>query len=441
MELHELGVLDLRAAISSGEIDAPEAVASSLDRIDSSGSLNAIVETRLQAVDEARQAKGALLGVPVVVKDMFVDGDRTPTVGSRIGGHWLSGTAEVIARLRRAGAVVVAYSNLHEWGVGTTSAITATGPIRNPWERDRVPGGSSGGSAAALAAGLVPAAIGTDAGGSIRIPASCCGVVGLKPTWGVVPMSGWVEGEDTPIDHIGPMARSVPDVRALFEVLIDGGVETVDPAQIKVGIARRHFFDDLDPAFARTIEDAIGYLDDMVADVREVDVDAVEDGGHAIALLLLPHTANLLKEDLEKRPGDLQPETMNVVMLGASMQESDIEQGRAVREAISIGWEKVFAEVDVVITPTTPAPPPLISEQTYQLRGGVTNADLPNIALNGPMNLGGVPSLSLPCGEADGLSVNVTLTAARGRDAVVLSLGEALETAFGGEYANRVADL
>jgi aspartyl-tRNA(Asn)/glutamyl-tRNA(Gln) amidotransferase subunit A len=441
MELYELGVLDLRAAISSGEVDASEAVASSLDRIDSARSLNAIVEARHQAGDEARQAKGSLLGVPVVVKDMFVDGGRTPTVGSRIGGHWLTGTAEMIERLRRAGAVVLAYSNLHEWGVGTTSAITATGPIRNPWDPDRVPGGSSGGSAAALAAGLVPAAIGTDAGGSIRIPASCCGVVGLKPTWGVVPMGGWVEGEDAPIDHIGPMARSVPDVRALFEVLTDGEVETVDTAQIKVGIARRHFFEDLDPAFARTIEDAIGYLNDIVADVREVEVDAVENGRHAIALLLLPHTANLLKEDLEKRPDDLQPETMNVVMLGAAMQESDIEQGRAVRDAISIGWEKVFTEVDVVITPTTPAPPPLISEQTYQLRGGVTNADLPNIALNGPMNLGGVPSLSLPCGKADGFSVNVTLTAARGRDAIVLSLGEALEVAFDGEFANRIADL
>jgi aspartyl-tRNA(Asn)/glutamyl-tRNA(Gln) amidotransferase subunit A len=442
MELHELGVLDLRAAISSGEADASEAVASSLDRMDASRSLNAIVEARPQAADEASRATGGLRGVPVVVKDMFVDDGRTPTVGSRIGGHWLTGTAEVIERLRRAGAVVVAYSNLHEWGVGTTSAITATGPIRNPWAPDRLPGGSSGGSAAALAAGLAPAAIGTDAGGSIRIPSSCCGVVGLKPTWGLVPMSGWVEGEDPPIDHIGPMARSVPDVRALFQVLVDGEVETMDPARLRVGIPRKHFFDDLDPTFASTIEDAIGHLDDTVADVREIEVDAVENGGHAIALLLLPHTANLLKEDLERRPHDLQPETRNVLMLGAAMQETDIEQGRAVREAISVGWEKAFAEVDVAITPTTPAPPPLISEQTYRLRGGVTNADVPNIALNGPMNLAGVPSLSLPCGKTpDGVTVNVTLTAAKGRDAVVLSLGEALEAALGGEFANRIADL
>jgi aspartyl-tRNA(Asn)/glutamyl-tRNA(Gln) amidotransferase subunit A len=245
MQLHELGLLDLCAAISSGDADAVEAVESSLDRIDAAGSLNAIVEARPQARDEARGARGPLAGVPVAIKDMFVDGGRAPTVGSRIGGHWLSGTAEVIDRLRRAGAVVVAYSNLHEWGVGTTSAITATGPIRNPWDSERVAGGSSGGSAAALAAGLVPAAIGTDAGGSIRIPASCCGVVGLKPTWGVVPMAGWVEGEDAPIDHIGPMARSVADVRALFEVLVDRRVERVDPKQITVGVARRHFFDDL----------------------------------------------------------------------------------------------------------------------------------------------------------------------------------------------------
>jgi aspartyl-tRNA(Asn)/glutamyl-tRNA(Gln) amidotransferase subunit A len=439
VELHELGLLDLSAAISSGDADAVEAVASSLDRIDAWGSLNAIVEARPQARDEAREARGPLAGVPVVVKDMFVDGDRAPTVGSRIGGHWLRGTAEVIDRLRRAGAVVVAYANLHEWGIGTTSAVTATGPIRNPWDPERVAGGSSGGSAAALAAGLAPAAIGTDAGGSIRIPASCCGVVGLKPTWGIVPMAGWVEGEEGLIDHIGPMARSVADVRALFEVLVDSRVETVDPTRITVGIARKHFFDDLDPSVARTIEEAIGHLRDIVADVREVEVDGVEDGGHAIALLLLPHTAKLLRKDLEKRPDDLQPETRNVVMLGAAMQDGDIEQGRDIRDAISTGWEKVFAEVDVVVTPSTPAPPPLVSEPTYRLGSGVTNVDLPNIALNGPMNLGGVPSLSVPCGKVDGFSVNVSLTAAKGRDATVLSLGEALEAAFDGEYAHRIA--
>ena len=210
-------------------------------------------------------------------------------------------------------------------------------------------------------------------------------------------------------------------------------------SQQPVGIARWHFFDDLDPGFARTIEDAIGRLDGIVADVREIEVDAVENGGHAIALLLLPHTAKLLREDLEKRPDDLQPETRNVVMLGAAMQDSDIEQGWAIKDAITIGWEKAFAEVDVVVTPTTPAPPPLISEQTYRLGGAVTNADLPNIALNGPMNLGGVPSLSLPCGRVDDLSVNVSLTAAKGRDATVLSLGEALEAALDGEFANRIA--
>ena len=235
------------------------------------------------------------------------------------------------------------------------------------------------------------------------------------------------------------MARSVADVRALFEVLVDRRVEIVDPKQITVGIARRHFFDDLDPGVARAIEDAIGHLDGIVAGVKEIEVDAVEDGGHAIALLLLPHTANLLREDLEKRPDDLQPETRNVVMMGAAMQESDIEQGRAVKEEITSGWEKAFAEVDVVVTPSTPAPPPLVSEQTYRLRGGVTNADIPNIALNGPMNLGGVPSLSLPCGKVDGFSVNVSLTAAKWRDATVLSLGEALEAAFDGEYAHRIA--
>jgi aspartyl-tRNA(Asn)/glutamyl-tRNA(Gln) amidotransferase subunit A len=171
----------LVAGISDGSIDSGDTVAESLARIDAyNDRLKAFVAVRPEGPAEVVRGSGRLTGVPVGVKDVFVVDDRAPTMGSRVHAAGMRGTALVVERLRAAGAVVAGYTNLHEWAVGTTSIETATGPIRNPWNTDHVAGGSSGGSAAALAAGLVPAALGSDLGGSIRVPAACCGVVGLK---------------------------------------------------------------------------------------------------------------------------------------------------------------------------------------------------------------------------------------------------------------------
>lgn len=436
-----LSLGDLRAALDAGKVSGREVVTASLERARAlNDTVNAFTELRDDAAERVAD-EGPLAGVPVAVKDMLVDEDRPPTCGSRAGGHWMRGTAEVCRRLRAAGATVIGYTNLHEWGVGTTSAITATGPIRNPWDLELCPGGSSGGSAAALAAGIVPLALGTDAGCSIRIPAAYCGVTGLKPTFGRVPTEGFVN-DGLMIDHIGPLARSVDDVAALFGVLVEGPVSLPDAAGLQLGIARRHFFEDLDPAIAETTEGALETLEGLVAGVTDVDVAGVENANYAIALILLPVAARALEQDLRERPDAFRPETLNVLALGATMGTEELQQGEAARRASVAAWDEAFAEVDVIVTPTASAPPPTIAEQTVTLPSGSHHADTANIAMNGPMNLGGVPALSLPCCElSSGMTASVTLSAARGNDEAVLAVGRALEQALDGAYANRIAPL
>ena len=439
---YELSIAQLSASFAEGELRPEDVVATSLARIeDLNDSLNAFVETRPSAVQEAAAGRGALAGVPVALKDVFVVDGRAPTMGSHIHADWLSGTAEVVSRLRRAGAAIVGFTNLHEWAIGTTSIETAIGPIRNPWDTDHVAGGSSGGSAAALAAGITPAAIGTDRGGSIRVPSACCGVVGLKPTWGLVPTSGYV-GEGNAIDHIGPMARTVADVRLLLEVLAPGDYRGPDVSGLTVGIPTNYFFEDVEPETAAAIENALALIEPLVARVVPVEIAGVEGSRLAASVMALPQVAEQLGDALYSRYDELQPETAQVLTLGAQMSDEDRARGETIKDAITAGWADAFSEADVVVTPTLPGPPALISEKTVALPSGIASADLAYIALNAPMNLGGVPCLSLPCGEtAEGWTVNASLTAARGGDALVLAVGAALEAALDGAYSNRVASL
>ena len=430
----------LREAIAGGSIRAHEGVVVAFQRIEAlDGSLNAFVTARPEAVREAEGARGPLAGVPVGLKDAFVHAGRAPTMGSRVHAEGMRGTAAVVERLCAAGAVIAGYTNLHEWAVGTTSIETATGPIRNPWNTDHVAGGSSGGSAAALAAGLVPAALGTDLGGSIRVPAACCGVVGLKPTWGLVPTTGYA-GDGGDIDHVGPMARTVADVRSLLEVVAPADYSAPDVSALAVGVPRSYFFDDVEPETGRIVEEAIALLGKRVRRVVEIEIASVETTRYAITALALPFLAGLVGDALVDRADELQPEVAQVLTLGAQMPEEDRAQGRDARAAISSGWAETFEQVDVVVTPTLPAPPALISEKTVALPSGTASADLSYIALNAPMNLGGVPCLTLPCGEtAEGWSVGASLTAAAGRDSTVLALGAELEALLDGAYANRIA--
>jgi aspartyl-tRNA(Asn)/glutamyl-tRNA(Gln) amidotransferase subunit A len=435
-EVLEGGIREVRAAIERGDATPASVAAASVEAIGRRGDLNAFVETSRVDVPPGN---GPLRGVALAVKDMFVDRDRIPTCGSDAPATWLSGTALVVERLRAAGALVTGYSNLHEWGVGTTSAVTRTGPIRNPWDPALVAGGSSGGSAAALAAGMVTAAIGSDAGGSIRVPAACCGVVGLKPTHGRVPMDGFA-GEGGTIDHVGPLARSVEDVALLLGVMADEEIVPEDAARLRVGVPRGLFFDDVDPGVAHAVDAAIEVLGAVGAGVRAVDLSSAATASFAVPALLLPLFARRLDDVIARTPEAFQPPTLRLLELGRDATDRDVEQAENVRRTVVADWERVFAEVDVVVTPTVPAPPAPIETLLVDLPAGETSAELAHLRTNAPMNLGGVPALSLPCGELPrGPTTSMTLTAARGRDEAVLGLGLAFERATDSVYTGRIA--
>ena len=429
-------------ASAARSLDPRTTVSDALDAIGSVGrELNAFIDARPQARDEATEASGPLAGMPIALKDMFVDGGRIPTCGSNVGAYWTSGTATVVRRLRDAGAAIVGYTNLHEWGLGTTSAVSAWGPIRNPRDRSRVAGGSSGGSAVAVAAGIVPAAIGTDAGGSIRIPAACCEIVGFKPTWGRVPLGGFAEGEaGPPIDHAGPLARSVDDVRTVFEVLADVGMTDVDVSELRVGLIRPHFFDDIDPVIESAVLDGVALLAPAVASVTDVELEGVASAWTALPTLLLAHTARLLSDAVRERPHDFQPSTLELLRRGLDLSAEEIAGADSIRVALQQAWDRLFEEVDVVVTPTIPAPPPAVDHLAVQRPSGTASAESAYISFNSPMNLGGVPALSLPVGEdRNGRAVNATITGARDRDDLVLAVGRAFEEATGRRYVGRVA--
>ena len=386
----------------------------------------------VELTDDPVHDEGPLAGIPIAVKDVFVDQDRSPTMGSRVHAPPMTGTAALLSRLRSLGASVIGYTNLHEWAIGTTSDLSALGPIRNPWDLDRVAGGSSGGSAVAVAAGLVPVAIGTDAGGSVRIPAASCGVVGLKPTFGALPLDGEV-GQPNPVDHAGVFARSVGDVASFFSLLAGVTVPEVDLKSLRLGIPSSFFFENARAEVREVAEDVAGRLAHLMERHRMVDVTGLQSSAATVAVAQLGGMAAVLGDTLDERPSDFGALTLKALLRGRAISGPiDLDPYREV-------WQKVFEECDVVIVPTLPALPHHIGRPKVDLPSGSVVADLAQFALNAPMNTGGVPALAVPCGELDGMPVSVTLVAAPGNEAILFAAGAAVEEMSEGAYRNRVA--
>jgi aspartyl-tRNA(Asn)/glutamyl-tRNA(Gln) amidotransferase subunit A len=429
-EITSLPLTELCRRISSGDLSSTEVVRAHVERSTARGpALNAFTELTGERVQES----GPLRGIPVGVKDAFVDDDRIPTMGSRVQPVWMSGTADVLQRLRALGATVLGYTNLHEWAIATTSTVTATGPVRNPWDPRRMSGGSSGGSAAAVAAGLVPVAIGTDAGGSIRVPAASCGVVGLKTTFGALPLDG-ESGAASSVNTMGLIARSVADVELFFALLTGRTIADIEDENVRLGVASSFFFDDVQDGVRAAVEAAVASFSGTM-DVVAVPMDGVEVAGDVVAREHLSLVAELLEEDIESRPDEFDPSTLRSLRFGLERRTQPPADAKPVHDA----WARAFDACDVVVTPTLPALPPPLDQAKVDVPSGSKPMDLLQIALNAPMNAAGIPALAIPCGELEGLPVSVTLSAQRGAEDVLFSVGRALEERLGGAYSGRVA--
>jgi aspartyl-tRNA(Asn)/glutamyl-tRNA(Gln) amidotransferase subunit A len=350
-------------------------------------------------------------------------------MGSRLHAPGGPRGAAVLERLRAAGARIVAYANLHEWAIGSTSAYSALGPIGNPRAPGRVAGGSSGGSAAAVAAGAVPLALGTDAGGSIRCPAACCGVVGFKPTFGAVPSAGAV-GEDSELNVIGPLALDVATAARAFEVLAAARATPIDPSGLVVAVVRPYFFDDLAPLVARACERALAVLAGLCRSLRDAEVEGVHQAAKAVSVLHLGHTAALLGDALDRRAADLHPETLAWLRRGRAYGPEDRAWARALAARLQASFGRAFERADVLVTPTLPAPAAPLATRLVELPSGPRWAEAAYLGFNAPMNLAGLPALSLPVAAPEELPVGLTLSGRPGDDTLVLALAAALEAAL-----------
>jgi aspartyl-tRNA(Asn)/glutamyl-tRNA(Gln) amidotransferase subunit A len=355
------------------------------------------------------------------VKDLFDTAGLRTTYGSAIfADHVPAETAEAVRLLVDAGYVNVGKANLHEFAYGVTSENPHYGAVPNPRAPGRTAGGSSGGSAAALAAGLADAALGSDSAGSIRIPAACCGVVGFKPTYGLVPIDGCFPLAPS-FDHAGPMARDVGGCVRMMEALVPG-FETVEVelADLQIGVA---WLDEADPLVRARVEEAAAHFSSPR--VLPLQVPDREDWGAAFRREALESHAGLFPERAEDYGDDVRTSLEGAVELS----DSEVEAARRFREGVREQLNDAFGELDLLLTPTLPVVAPHYGEGTRTVLTRLT----------APFNLTGWPALALPCGPAeDGIPASVQLAGPPGRDALVLAAGAALEgaLAFGQPHPN-----
>jgi aspartyl-tRNA(Asn)/glutamyl-tRNA(Gln) amidotransferase subunit A len=379
-----------------------------------------------EAEIEAGRHRGPLHGIPVVIKDLIATAGVRTTAGSRILEDWVPDRdATVVRKLKDAGAVIVGKVTTHEF-----AASVFTPPTRNPWGLDHIPGGSSGGSAAALAAHMCMGAIGTDTAGSIRIPSSLCGVVGLKPTYDVVSRRGVVPLSWS-LDHVGPMARTVEDVALLLDALTQNPTQPSlreRPTGLRVGIPHDFFFDDVDEDVTAAVLAAIDHLSSLGMDRREVTLPTVNLAPIAGEAILLPESSTYHARWLRTRPQDYGRHVRTLLELGEFVLATDYLRAQRVRTAIAEEFSRAFETVDVIAAPTTPVVATGYGQRRIPWGGREESVLSALCRLNYPANLAGLPALSLPCGfSRTGLPIGLQLMARPFDEATLLRVAHAYE--------------
>jgi aspartyl-tRNA(Asn)/glutamyl-tRNA(Gln) amidotransferase subunit A len=475
-EILDLTGAQAAAAVRDGELDPVELFDVYRARA-ADDRLNAFTWLAAEAPDESGMASGRpLAGVPVVVKDLFC----TEGVPSQSGSKILEGyrppyTATVVRRLAEAGAPLLGKTNQDEFAMGSSNENSAYGPVRNPWDPGRVPGGSSGGSAAAVAAGLAPWALGTDTGGSIRQPAALCGIVGLKPTYGACSRFGMIAFASS-LDQAGPLTRDVTDAALLFSRMIgrdrldstslEYPGEIVIPSREDLAGIRLGVPEDLleiesgvDPGVRRRFDETLALAERLGATVEPCRLPHAEHALSAYYLIAPAEaSANLARFDgvryglrvdgdgdltamySRTRAAGFGPEVKRRIMLGTYALSSgyyDAYYGSAlkVRTLIAADFRAVFSEFDFLVTPTSPVP-------AFELGAKVDDplAMYLNDLYTIPMSLAGIPAISIPCGVTEGLPVGFQLAAPAFGEGAMLDAAFALERAieFDGSPARRV---
>ena len=393
------------------------------------------------AADRAARAGrslGLLHGIPIVLKDNIDTAHLRTTYGSKFfAQHVPSEDAEVVRRLRAAGAVIVGKTNLHEFAFGIRSTNALTGQVRNPWDRSRIPGGSSGGSAVAVSTGMAAMALGTDTGASVRIPAALTGVTGLRPTPGRVSNRGSFP-LSPPHDVIGPMARRVEDVALLFAVI--AGYDARDPLSrprelvnflpqltrgiqgVRIGRPRNHYFEHVSAAVGAALEQALQTLGRLGAEIVDIDVPGAIDVIPAFAVMLISDARDVHAARLEDS-SQWDPQTLERLRVGETYSGADYAHAARLQEQWKHTLERVFREVDLLVSPTSPTLAPPIDDPRSLFE---VSRSLSQNAFVG--SFGALPGLSLPCGFSEGLPIGLQIEAAPWNEPLVLQAGWAFQS-------------
>lgn len=461
-ELHDLSARLLLDGLRSGELSATSLTEAALDRAEGGSVFGAFTHlARDSALSNAARCDGhgpssfwrrPLNGLPIVVKDNIDVVGMPTTAGSlALADNVPRRSASAVQRLVNAGAVVLGKTNLHEFAFGITNNNAAYGPARNPYALERITGGSSGGTAAAIAARIAAVGLGTDTGGSLRIPAALCGVVGFRPTSGRWPNDGVVPISATR-DTVGPMARTVSDC-ALLDAVVCGESLSLPPATlygVRIGIPRRYFWGDLDPVLARVAQDTLRRMASAGVDLVECDVGI--DGGEctqAGMVIAVAETMAGLKRYFESHGLPFDPQRLAAAVASPDVRavfgqllgpnaptQAAYESAMSMRAAYQVAYANCFASyrIEALVFPTTPLPAALIGEDdTVQLLGQAVSTFFTYTRNAGPSSIVGIPSISLPIGLDDGgLPLGVELDGPHGTDRRLLALAASLEALLPG---------
>jgi aspartyl-tRNA(Asn)/glutamyl-tRNA(Gln) amidotransferase subunit A len=445
-DVAHLGIRELSRRLAARELSAVELTRLYLQRIDEhNAELNAFITVDPEySLGQARQADRLLAagdhhpltGIPVALKDTIPTAGLRTTAGSRVLDDWVpDADPPVVQRLRSCGAVVIGKANLHEFAYGGTSENEHFGPVRNPWDPRRVAGGSSGGSAVAVAAGLAAAAVGTDAAGSVRIPACQCGTVGFKPTYGRVRTAGLIP-LGWSLDHVGAITRTVWDAELLLNAMSGRRLDHLGAAGpprvegLRVGVPYRYAFEGVEPGIADRVRSAIADLTSLGVMVDEIDVPELELSMATVYTIIAAEASAYHARWWPERVGDYGADVRRKLEAAARLPADDYVQAGRTRVRIVEALAAALEEVDAIVTPTAPLTPQLVGQKEVDVGGQrrpVTGGGVFS-RLTAPFNLSGGPAISVPCGlTSGGMPTGLQIASAPGRDELVLRLAAAYE--------------
>lgn len=449
-----ISIAELAPRIKTGDISPVDLVQSSLDRISQlDPTLNAFLDVWGESsLEEARKAEqaiasggylGPLHGIPVGLKDLIDVAGAETTGGSKVlEGNIAKSDATVVTKLKAAGAIMMGKLNLVEFALGTTGLNAHTGAVKNPWDTTRITGGSSSGSAAAVATGMVPIALGSDTGGSIRMPASLCGIAGLKPTYGRVSRAGVLDLSWS-LDHVGPMTRTTEDCALLMNVL--SGHDPLDPASsdhdvpdftsslqqdlsgIKIGIPADYFFGETtDPEILRAVRASIELMANNGAEIVELSMPWVGDGRTINLGIIRPEAVAVHEKMLAEHADQYTPAVRARLQTGYNVSAVDYLRAQRARQWFNHKMAETMKQIDVLITPSVPIQTPTIAACTPQ--PGVFPAGAELAMFTGVFDVTGQPSHSIPCGFTEaGMPIGMMITGHPFDEETVLRVGNAYE--------------